>query len=169
MNNKAFIVIRNLLSPNYIRIFAIENTTLGNVTFDLTQNIFDFSCSKGYSNVLWLLDLSDPAIYNGGTQTLTIPSEISGVIGKAGLINAAGITISKIANLTEYRNILFVNDNGTTTFNSITITTPPALLDIVSPNGTFAYNIVYRTDGQDEIYLKSSGNFNVVTSSIIIT
>lgn len=51
-----------------------------------------------YNTISVDLDLNDPAIYNAGTQTLTIPTEVKNFAGTYKLDNAAGQTIAFIAN-----------------------------------------------------------------------
>ena len=124
----------------------------------------------GLSTVTSILDCSNLAIYNPGTQTLTLNQDTKFLIGRIELINAAGISITEIVNLSEGHPTTIYNDNGTTTFNSVALAGPPAANGIVSPNGNFAYNVKFNANCVDFItFTKEGGTLNVVENAVIIT
>lgn len=125
---------------------------------------------QGNSTVKRTLDCSDLSIYNPATQTLTINTDISDILGVIELTNAAGISITEIVNLTSTFPVTIFNDNGITTFNSVALAGPPALNGIVSQNGNFAFNVKYNANCRDYIiFSKTTGGLNVVQNAVIIT
>jgi len=158
------------LNLNTIQSGNYATVTLGNLalTYVLQSSIQGETAILGLSTVPFTLDCSNPAIYNGGTQTLTIPSDIAGIGGVYTLTNAGGITITKIAALNGEWRTTFYNDNGTTTFQSNAVGGAVAT-DIVSSVGAGAYLVVYRALGQDSIVLRTRQTLAVVKESNILT
>jgi hypothetical protein len=165
--NEGKIVLRDTIAPSAIDNITLDGVDMGGATFDLTQSLLSGSAGFGFSTIKYNLDMNDPTVYNGGTQTLTIPSQIQKIIGLCGLSNAGAKTISKIVNFPLRQPLTFTNDAGVTTFSSITITTPPVATDIVSSNGTFSFNIT--TTNGDSITLAYRSTFCVVQNAVIVT
>lgn len=157
------------LSLNTITVGNFSSVVLGNLglSYVLQSSIQGETAILGLSTVPFVLDCSDLAIYNAGTQTLTIPPDIAGIGGVYTLTNAGGKTITKIISLSNEWGTTFYNDNGTTTFQSNAVGVAVAT-DIVSPIGAGAYLVVYRALGQDSIVIRSRQNLAVVTNSNIL-
>lgn len=138
---------------------------IGNVAYALTLNASTLSMQinggigvNGQNSIAYELDLNNPAIYNIFTNTLTIPVGITSFFGFYTLLNAGGVPIDKIANLNGKWATTFVNDAGTTTFNSVAV--GGAVADeIISPSGVASFPVVYRLNGQDFISFKLLGTF----------
>ena len=152
----------------------IENLNCANALFgifpaviNLTQNLTGTAMS-GNNTISFTLDCSDPLVYDLPTQTLTISNDIAGFIGKYVLTNAAGLTISKIVNLTSSWNSIFEPDNGTVTFQSIAVG-GAVVNDIVSQNGAFNYSVVYRAIGSDYIQMIRNTSLVEVSNAVILT
>lgn len=114
------------------------------------------------------LDCSDPAIFDAGTNTLTIPGEYTNFAGYYSLSNASGITIDKIAGISSTAYVRFYSTNGSITFNGVTIGSAVSN-SIVSPAGAGNYTITYRVNGNDFIVVQKGGTANIVTQSVIMT
>jgi hypothetical protein len=135
--------------------------TLGTFAFGIGSGII----KTGIVTTRVLLNVSDPTIYDLATQTLTIPSELSGVCGIINLTTgSAPITISKIVgglgNI--FSAMQFINTTG---FNVDFTATPIGLAvpsDIISNLAPNTYTIVDRLDGADSIFIRNLGNFNGV-------
>ena len=153
---------------------TIENLNCVNVllgvfpaTFNLTQDLSG-SAMSGNNTVSFTLDCSDPLVYDLPTQTLTISTDIAGFIGNYVLTNAAGLTITKIVNLTSSWNSIFEPDNGTVTFQSVAVGVA-VVNDIVSQNGAFNYSVVYRALGSDYIQMIRNTSLVEVSNAVILT
>jgi len=132
----------------------------------LTKQINAGTCDYGINTIGYDLDCSDPAIFDAFTNTLTIPLTIANFFGFYILKNAGGLTIDKIVNLSGKWETTFVNDAGTTTFNSVAV--GGAVVDeIVSNGGLTSFAIVYRINGTDSIKLRLLGNLCGVTQTSI--
>ena len=139
-------------------------------SYNLTERLTG-SCISGLSTVKFTLDCSDPLVYDLPTQTLRINLDIIGMGGNYVLSNAAGLTIAKINQCTTKWNTRFEPNNGTVIFQSVPIA-GAAPLNIVSPNGAFNYNVVYRALGCDYIDLISLSPPNTVaavSNAVILT
>ena len=160
----------NSLALNTIQAGNFSTVTIGNLglTYNLQSSIQGETAILGLSTVPFTLDCSDPTIYNGGTQTLTIPSDIALIGGVYTLTNAGGITITKIISLSNEWRTTFFNDNAITTFQSNAIAGAVAT-DIVSSSGGGAFSVVYRALGQDSMVIRSRQNLAVVKESNILT
>jgi hypothetical protein len=152
---------------------AVAATTAYGVSFtatNLTQaivgGIVNYGTYKGINTIAYNLDCSDPAIYDAGTNTLTIPGGISQFFGYYELQNAGGITIDKINNLNAAFSTQFVNDAGVTTFNSVAVGVAVAD-EIISSLGLASFAITYRLNGTDSISLQLNGTFCAVTQTLI--
>jgi hypothetical protein len=153
----------NTLSSSTIRniIGNLSIFSLGTFAFSIGSGII----KTGIVTTRVVLNVSDPTIYDLATQTLTIPSELSGVCGIINLINSsAPITISKIlgglGNL--FSAMQFINTTG---FNVDFTATPIGLAvpsDIISNLAPNTYTIVDRLDGADSIFIRNLGNLNGV-------
>lgn len=116
----------------------------------------------GTGSIPYTLDCSDPTIYDAGTSTLTIPSAIADFAGVLTLTNAGGIAIDKVANLSRRWLTTFLNDAGTTTFNTtaVGLAVPTDVISSFAP--LTALPIVYRVDGQDSILFRLAGSLAAV-------
>lgn len=151
--------------------FGVGKTTATGLTFNaniLTKQINAGIGDFGINTIGYDLDCSDPTIYDGGTNTLTIPGTIATFFGFYELKNAGGKTINKINNLSSGWSTQFVNDAGNTTFNSVAIAGAVAS-QIVSTSGLAAFVVKYRLNGTDSISLQLNGTFCAVTQSLIYT
>ena len=157
------------LALNSIQAGNFASVIIGNLglTYTLQSSIQGETAILGLSTVPFTLDCSDPTIYNGGTQTLTIPSDIALIGGVYTLSNAGGITITKIISLSNEWRTTFFNDNAITTFQSNAIAGAVAT-DIVSSSGAGAFSVVYRALGQDSMVLRSHQTLAVVKESNIL-
>jgi len=138
---------------------------IGNVGYSIKLNALSLTMQinggigvQGQNTIGYELDCSDPAIYNGGTNTLTIPSGVASFFGFYTLTNSAFVVVDKIVNLFGQWSTTFVNDAGTTTFNSVAVGVAVAG-QIISPSGVASYPVVYRLNGQDYISFKLLGTF----------
>jgi hypothetical protein len=159
--------------------FTLGNATVGGVAkttavgtsfsaTNLSKQINSGIADFGINTIGYELDCSDPAIFNGGTNTLTIPGNIAGFFGFYTLKNAGGITINKIVNLSSGWSTMFVNNAGNTTFNSVAIAGAVAT-QIVSTSGAAAFVVKYRLNGTDSISIQLNGTFCAVTQTLIYT
>jgi len=149
--------------------FSVGLTTANFVSFTstaLTKQINAGTCDYGINTIGYDLDCSDPAIFDAFTNTLTIPLNIAAFFGFYELKNAGGLTIDKIVNLSGKWETTFVNDAGTTTFNSVAI--GGAVADeIISSSGLASFPIVYRINGTDSVSLQLNGNLCAITKTLI--
>ena len=151
--------------------FSVGKTTAVGTTFNatiLTKQINGGIADFGINTIGYDLDCSDPAIYNGATNTLTIAGAISTFFGFYKLKNAGGLTIDKIVNLSAGWSTQFVNNAGATTFNSVAVGGAVAS-EIISPSGAGAVVVQYRLNGSDSISLQLNGTFCAVTQTLIYT
>jgi hypothetical protein len=151
--------------------FGVGKTTAVGTTFSatiLTKQINGGIADFGINTIGYDLECTDPAIYNGATNTLTIPGSISTFFGFYELKNAGGLTIDKIVNLSAGWSTQFVNDAGATTFNSVAVGGAVAS-EIISPSGAGAVVVQYRLNGTDLISLQLNGTFCAVTQTLIYT
>jgi hypothetical protein len=101
-------------------VFVSSNITkcevIGSVTIDLGSKTSaayqSLSYRIGFSNWISDLDLSDPAIFSGGT-TVTVPTTLGVYVGNYTLVNCGGITIDTILNLTTNHPITFTIGDST--------------------------------------------------------
>lgn len=166
------LAIRNILfGSNGLTNLTLKSVgSVGGATFDLlaTTGGLSGNATNGFSTVRTSLDCSDLAIYNAGTQTLTIDSNIKNIVGVFELQNAGGITIANIVGLSDKWVTQFLPDAGTTTFQSVAVgaSSPP---DIVSDSGAFAFNITrHNPNLSDSIFLTDSGGYAVVRDTNIL-
>ena len=153
----------NTLSSTNIRniIGNLSIFTLGTFAFPINAGII----KTGIVTTRVFLNVSDPTIYDLATQTLTIPSELSGVCGIINLTNGlAPITISKIVGgLGNFFSAMqFINTTG---FNVDFTATPIGIavgFDIISNLAPNTYTIVDRLNGADSIFIRNLGGLNGV-------
>ena len=137
------------ISSSRIRI---TNIAYGNLEFlklffanylvtDHNDNFFRGQFAIGISNIFQEIDMSDLAVYNPATFTLTLnASSTSGICGYLTLINGAGQTIEKIVNTNGYAPTTFFSGGGIITF--VTVAVVGALAnEIVSTTGAGAFAI----------------------------
>jgi hypothetical protein len=149
--------------------FGVGKTTAFGTTFNatiLTKQINGGIADFGINTIGYDLECTDPAIYDAGTNTLTIPISISTFFGFYQLKNAGGIVIDKIVNLSAQWETKFTNNAGLTTFNSVAVGAAVAT-EIVSSLGATAFAIVYRLNGTDSILLQLNGTLCGVTQTNI--
>lgn len=149
--------------------FGVGKTTAFGTTFNatiLTKQINGGIADFGINTIGYDLECTDPAIYDAGTNTLTIPISISTFFGFYQLKNAGGIIIDKIVNLSAQWETKFTNNAGLTTFNSVAVGAAVAT-EIVSSLGATAFAIVYRLNGTDSILLQLNGTLCGVTQTNI--
>jgi hypothetical protein len=125
INQNNFLTVGNIEIDNmasFIITGIISNGFgLGSPTFVMSENYASGTRNYGFSNIKARLDCSDPAIYNGGLQQLTIPIEIQEWAGEIILVNANGLTISRILQSSQDYLYRFYNDNGTTNFATVLV------------------------------------------------
>ena len=151
--------------------FGVGKTTAVGTLFNatiLTKQINAGIADSGINTIGYDLECTDPAIYDAGTNTLTIPGTISTFFGFYELKNAGGLTIDKIVNLSAAWSTQFVNDAGNTTFNSVAVAGAVAD-EIISSSGLAAFVVAYRLNGTDSISLQLNGTFCAVTQTLIYT
>jgi len=141
---------------------TLHNATFGNASYVVPQSFVGGEYIFGNCSISVNLDCSDPAIYDGGLQKLTIPAELSSFVGVITLQNAGGITIKNIVGVNSIAKITFLNDAGTTTF--VTVGVGVALSGEIVSNqvAPYSFNITYRLSGTDYIRLQSLGAVNGV-------
>jgi hypothetical protein len=141
----------------------------GTTGWSMPQSYVDGVFGSGLATIECILDCSDPAIYDIGLQTLTIPNELKAWGGIFKLLNANGLTIVRIINTIPKIPFTFNNDSGTTTF----VTTPigvATMWDLISSSPAPAIlNITYRIDGSDYIVGLRSGFFmGIIDTEIFV-
>lgn len=160
----------NWISTNISISNAITFSISHTLTYDsdltistLTQNIIGGIYQNNVGTIIYSLDLSDPTIFDSGTNTLTIPFGLSLFVGEYWLYNDASLTINNIINLNPKFATKFINKDLGSTLSVQTITIGSAILNnIISNLGTATYDLVSRTSGEDSIYIRRLGNFNGV-------
>jgi hypothetical protein len=115
-----------------------------------------------YSNFPVTLDMNDPAIYNGGTFTLTIPGALSIWAGIINLTNS-NKTINKIVNLSNVFPTKFYTaiPAEVTTFRTTAVGFAAAT-DIVAAEAPGNKLVTGRASGTDNIEIEASGTFCAV-------
>jgi len=149
-------------SPTNTSSANIWNNTINDVIYPeyFTDDQSGRVINSGYSNFYIRLGLTDPAIYDLGTQTLTIPNEQFGFIE---LVNTNSYIISKIDNISRLRNTRFTIYNNTlvdtyVTFQHTVIASANSG-DLVCDAPSSANTLVGRYFGSDFIeYQKSDAN-----------
>lgn len=160
----------NWISTNISISNAITFSISHTLTYDsyltistLTQNIIGGIYQNNVGTIIYSLDLSDPTIFDSGTNTLTIPFGLSLFVGEYWLYNDASLTINNIINLNPKFATKFINKDLGSTLSVQTIVIGSAILNnIISNLGTATYDLVSRTSGEDSIYIRRLGNFNGV-------
>ena len=158
-------------------LFSLGNATLGGVAktnakgtsfnaTNLTKQINSGIADYGINTIGYDLDCADATIYDAGTNTLTIPGNISGFFGFYELKNAGGITIDKIVNLRGDWDTTFITDSGIITFNSVPVAGAVAD-EIISSSGLASFLVAYRLDGTDSITLRLDGTYCAITQTNI--
>ena len=136
-------------------------------TTPFPENIGSETAMIGNSTVVFVLDCSDPAVYDLANQRLTITSDTKDMGGVYKLVNAGGLTISKITNLSSFWVTQFYTDSGITTFQGVSVVA--ALPDeIVSSSGAVAFNITTHVLGFDSMFLISEGAVVVRNTNILV-
>jgi hypothetical protein len=147
-----------------------NKVNLSNVNFVfpvLTQDYIDKYADPINSNIQEELDMSDPAIFDTGTGTLTVDTNKGNVAGILLLTKPPAFSIRKIVT-TAPREITYIPDTGTIAFDSETIATA-STDEIISDLGTHTFSVTYRVDGCDSINIKRQGTLNAVKSYNIFT
>ena len=132
---------------------------------NLTTIINGKTISNGFSNFETSLDMSDVAIYDLASKTLTIPTNFS-YCGIFTLTNTSSNIIKKIVNTSSFHNSTFKPNNAQTVsfeHTLVSIATANSLL-CDAPSSTNV--LTGRTNGCDFIEYQNSGNlllrFNLV-------
>ena len=148
--------IQNQVSNTSINVPSLVGNS--NSNFELGQSTFLFS-----------LDFTDPAIWNGGTQTLTIPLDRK-YCGIFYLKNVgAGLTISKIINMPNTHKSTFYVDNASTSITfQHTLVAGTTAGDLCCDAPASANLITYRANGTDFIEYIASGNVSIRTNLVLL-
>jgi hypothetical protein len=119
-SGEAIIEIFDMNNRNIINVVAGE-FQFGSPAFVMYETYTSGSRLVGLNTIKATLDCADPTIYDAGLQTLLIPSELQDWIGYITLLNANGITISKIFGTREQYPLKFQNDFGLTNFTTVAV------------------------------------------------
>lgn len=164
-------------SPTNTSSVNIWNNTINDVIYPeyFTDDQSGRVINSGYSNFYIRLGLTDPAVYDLGTQTLTIPHEQFGLIE---LVNTNSYTISKIDidNISRLRNTRFTIYNNTlvdtyVTFQHTVIASANSG-DLVCDAPSSANTLVGRYFGSDFIeyqksYANGAGNYVNLRTNLV--
>lgn len=162
-------------SPTNTSSANIWNNTINYVIYPeyFTDDQSGRVINSGYSNFYIRLGLTDPAVYDLGTQTLTIPHEQFGLIE---LVNTNSYTISKIDNIDIKRNTRFSIYNNTlvdtyVTFQHTVIASANSG-DLVCDAPSSANTLVGRYFGSDFIeyqksYANGAGNYVNLRTNLV--
>lgn len=148
---------------------GISNINLKSTQINIATPLLinDGEAVTGNGSIAYTIDCADPSVYDLGTQTLTIPLEVSAFAGIIKLTNAGGLGIIKIANLNSRWLTTISNDAGTTTFNTTAVGLAVAT-DIISSFAPLtALPVVYRANGGDSILFRATGNLASVEQANI--
>jgi hypothetical protein len=142
---------------------TLLNAQFGSAGYIVPQSFVGGEYIFGNGSISVTLDCSDPAIYNGGLQQLTIPSQLFNFTGIYLLANAGGITIANVIGVNGTFDTTFYNTAGITTFATTSVGLAGAGDIISNQVAPHLFNITHRLNGTDYIKLKLSGNINEVT------
>lgn len=163
LNTSSTILITTNSNP--IVGVVCENSSFGIVTNSVS--ISGGAAIRGVGSIKYVLDCADPTIYDLLTTTLTIPNGLESFFGYYTLLNANGLTISKIVNSTANWNTEFVNDAGAITTFAVSAVGLALANEIIDKSGAPSYAITYRLNGTDSVLIKRVGNLNTVQQANI--
>lgn len=136
------------LNRNFFKSVAFGIIT---PTVPFPVSFFEKTAMSGNSTVEFELDCSDPAVYDLANTRLIISDNIKAMGGVYKLVNAGGLTISKIGGLSSNWVTEFYTDSGVTTFQGVSVA--GALVEeIVSSSGAVAFNITTHALGYDSMF-----------------
>lgn len=144
----------NIISQKTISFSAINST--------IENYILSYSCSTFPIT----LDMNDAAIWNGGTQTLTI-SNNNKPFGIVTLLNCTGKTILKIVGIDTFNKIFIPNVGETVTFQH-TLIASSTTNELVCDAPASANLLTGRTYGSDFIQYKVLGDRNLRTNLVLL-
>jgi hypothetical protein len=140
------------------------NASLGTPTYILPQTFNSGQFILGIGSIKANLDCADPTIYDAGTFTLTIPTELNDFAGKFVLQNAGGRTIKKIVGLNTFLlQAVFTNDSGATTFETSAIAGAGGGDIVWNVPAPTSLTIIFRLGKTDYIAFKPSSSVNAIT------
>jgi hypothetical protein len=146
-------------------------TNITNATFTCPSfniNVEGGIIQNGIGTTLWVLDLSDPAVYNVIKNLITIPTCLSTFFGVYELINVAGKNVDGVVNSSDRFPTRFVNgDTGTIMDFRVLSGIATAPTESIVSSDVGAYPILYRVANnfgvQDYIVIKRSiGDINCI-------
>lgn len=161
----------NWVSTNVAILNTINFSILSTIAYDgdltidtLTQNIIGGIYQNNAGTIIYSLDLSDPVIFDSGTNTLTIPLGLRDFIGEYWLYNGATFNVDFIQNLNSKYATKFINKD---LINDVNFKTQPigtAVLNELITKFAIATGIkIYaRINGEDSIYIRRLGDLNGV-------
>lgn len=137
------------------------------IYFDsINSTIEKYILEYNYSTFPITLDMSDPAIWNAGTQTLTI-SNNNKPFGIVTLLNCTGKTILKIVGVDTFEKIFIPNVGETVTFQH-TLIGASANNDLVCDAPASANLLTGRANGSDYIVYKVLGGRNLRSNMVLL-
>ena len=168
--------INNIFNENYLLKFGLNlvnngfifrrcNLSYNTAHISLTKNIIDRVLSNVFSSFEIDLDMSDPSIYDIGTQTLIIPVDESHN-GIFYLYNSVGYTISKIADSASNHKNIYKPADGTTVSFQHTLVASSIIYDLVCDAPGSTNILVGRNYGCDFIEYQFDGELNVRTNLV---
>jgi hypothetical protein len=135
------------------------------VIASLTTIINGKTISNGFSDFETSLDMSDVAIYNLASKTLTIPTAFS-YCGIFTLTNTSSYIIKKIVNTSSFHNSTFKPNNAQIVSFEHTLVSSAVANDLLCDAPSSTNILTGRTNGCDFIEYQNSGNlllrFNLV-------
>jgi len=137
--------------------------TFGNLTITNNTNFVNGTYQNGNQSILIVLDCNDPLIYDLPTQKLTIPLIYKNFGGKYQLLNANGLTITTIINLSGTGEQTILNSVAEiTTFQTTSVGVVAGLGELVSSLSPTPYNIILngRVFGSDNFKVFQQQNVN---------
>jgi hypothetical protein len=136
------------LNSNFFKSVAFGGLT---PTVPFPVSFFEKTAMSGNSTVEFELDCSDPTVYDLANTRLILSDNIKAMGGVYKLVNAGGLTISKIGGLSANWVTEFYTDSGVTTFQGVSVA--GALVEeIVSSSGAVAFNITTHALGYDSMF-----------------
>ena len=139
---------------------GVLNITTTNPSFAISGGIY----IEGIATTKYVLDLSDPTVFNAGT--LAIPNGLAQFFGVFELQNASGQNITKISTINS--SVPFtLYPNGSTLIFTRTGVGVAVANDIIASTATASWTLTYRLNGGDSIQLRRLGNLNGVIETEI--
>lgn len=142
----------------------VTNGVLNIITTNPSYSISDGIYIEGVATTKYILDLSDPTIFNAGT--LAIPNGLAQFFGVFELLNCSGQNISKISTINSSVPLTLYPDSSTVIFTRTGVGVATAN-DIIASTATATWTLTYRPNGNDSIQLSRLGNLNGVIETEI--